>query len=488
VKPESLLKISAVTGCLVLLAVSGCRKPVPIGALVLMQSPASAAAAPSVDLLDVRYPPGSRVVLVTTAFEPSQVQVLSEGLLAAGDPQVSYDGQRVLFVGKTIAAGDWQIYESSLDNRPCRAVTSISGGAMNPVLLPNGSLVFASPVPKIAGNQSPQPLSALFVQSPGGQPQRLTFSSRSITEPTMLFDGRILFISALPPEVSNDASSPALFTINNDGTEVTAFAGMPDPGLRIERPRQLADGRLVCLVSKRDTPLPGGVPECVRMARPFASREPLLANLTAYVRSVQPTSNNDLLVCAENSSDARASLALFRVKPAATQLGTPLFADPAWDIGEAAEVSPRRQPMGRLSSMDPTKSSGQILCLNANYTSEVTANTIPPSPAARVRVLAETVPGKVDVLGEAPVQADGSFMAEVPANIPLGFETLDAHGEVLRRDVPMLWVRPGENRSCVGCHEPRNRSPHNRRPLAVNVPVPRLGLANAQLAQQKADW
>jgi hypothetical protein len=69
-------------------------------------------------------------------------------------------------------------------------------------------------------------------------------------------------------------------------------------------------------------------------------------------------------------------------------------------------------------------------------------------------------------------------MAEVPSDIPLGFETMDAAGEVLMRLPPTVWVRPGENRSCVGCHEPHNRSPRNIRPLAAQQPPVRLGSTN----------
>jgi hypothetical protein len=46
-------------------------------------------------------------------------------------------------------------------------------------------------------------------------------------------------------------------------------------------------------------------------------------------------------------------------------------------------------------------------------------------------------------------------------------------------------VRPAENRSCIGCHEPHNRSPYNHRPLAVNAPIPCLGLKCAKPAQKE---
>ena len=100
---------------------------------------------------------------------------------------------------------------------------------------------------------------------------------------------------------------------------------------------------------------------------------------------------------------------------------------------------------------------------------------MPSGTAQRVRVLASQARGSARSLGEIPLQRDGSFMAEVPADTPVGFETLDAGGQVLQRLPPALWVRPGENRTCIGCHEPDNRSPRNVRPLAVTAPVATLG-------------
>jgi hypothetical protein len=479
-------QISVVATGLVLLAGAGCRKPVPpAGALVLTQSPAPVTVASASDILDSRYPSGSRVVLMEAPLGSGRVQVLSKGLAAAGDPVVSYDGQRVFFAGKASAAGDWQIYQEDLAGGRPQRLTSMPGGAMSPALLPNGSLVFASPVPKIGGPNYSQPPSALYVQSPGGQPRQLTFSSRSITEPAMLADGRILFVSTQPPESSNSASGPALFTINNDGTEITAFAGPEDPASAIQQPRLLADGRVVFLVSKSGSGLPGGSAEFVRLARPFQSRAPLFPEVTARVRSVASAGNGDLLVCAENASGARASLALFRVSPAATALGAPLLADPAWNNCEAAEVCPHRQPMGRLSTMDLTKSTGKILCLDANFSSDPASGTAPV--ATHVRVLAQTSPGNISAIGEVLVPADGSFLAEVPADVPIGFEALDENGRVLRREAPMIWVRPAENRTCIGCHEPHNRAPHNHRPLAVSVPLTCLSLKNAGPAPTKSN-
>jgi len=87
VNVASQFQISVVAASLVLLAGAGCKKPAPpAGALVLMQSPVTATTTPASDILDLRYPPGSRVVLMEAPLGSGRVQVLSESLAAAGDP------------------------------------------------------------------------------------------------------------------------------------------------------------------------------------------------------------------------------------------------------------------------------------------------------------------------------------------------------------------------------------------------------------------
>jgi hypothetical protein len=78
-------------------------------------------------------------------------------------------------------------------------------------------------------------------------------------------------------------------------------------------------------------------------------------------------------------------------------------------------------------------------------------------------------PGK-QVLGTAPVAADGSACFRVPADTPVAFQLLDERGravQIMRSDT---WVRAGETSSCIGCHEPRLKAPLPRRPLAATQP------------------
>jgi len=443
--------------------------PLLTAPLVLTQLPCGAETNGASNRLNCGYPRGSRVVVAAAPWTSLSVRVLSEGLYSAGSPVVTYDAERVYFVGKSGVESEWQIYEAPLRGGHWRLAVSMPGGAAAPAVLPDGSLLFVSPIPKMGNSNGTVSRSQLYRSSPGGQPRQLTFGLSGAADPTVLQDGRILFVSTVSPDAAGSGRGLSLFTINNDGTEVTAFACQHDPPALIGRPSQLPDGRVAFLASSLDATFAEGSAECVRMARPFLSRAKLFPGFRARVRAVGPDGENGFLVCAENSHSGGA---VYRVDRNAETLGTPLLEDAKWDCVEAAAARVGPRPMGRLSSMDPAKKTGQILCLNANDTTYTEAQT--GAAVSRVRVLTEVSPGRCRSMGEVPVQEDGSFMAEVPADTPLGFEALDQHGRVLRRVEPIIWVRPGENRSCTGCHAAHNRAPHNHRPLAVYATVPCL--------------
>jgi hypothetical protein len=449
------------------LLVSGCDRPTPAGAIVLSQTPPTTAAANAGDVLDLRYPPGSRVVLAAPPFRTNDVLVLSAGLWAAGEPIVAPDGRRIFFVGKAAAGGDWQIYQADNGGRPL-PVTAMPGGAMDPAIIATGDLVFSSPVPKVGETWTMRRPSQLFAKPISGLPRRLTFAARAAVEPTVLADGRILFVSARPTADAS-ASPTGLFTVNNDGTEFTAFALDHDGAPFVHRPRELPGGRVVFVAADAAGRAGKAWAEDVRPARPFASRARLFSFTAGNCESIEPGADSTLLACLET----RGTFGVFRLRPDAAAPGEPLLLDSAWNSLDATLVAARPEPMGHVSAMKPAQNFGTILCIDVNFTRWGPADAR-SAKAERIRVLAGNDTGQPRVLGEVPVLADGSFMAEVPPEVPLGFEALDAQGRVVRREPPTLWLRPGENRSCIGCHEPYNRSPDNVRPLAASAPAVRL--------------
>ncbi len=69
------------------------------------------------------------------------------------------------------------------------------------------------------------------------------------------------------------------------------------------------------------------------------------------------------------------------------------------------------------------------------------------------------------MLGTVPVEADGSAYFRAPARKPLYFQAVDEWGRAVQSMRSVTYLQPGERRSCLGCHEQRRQIPVNRRPL-----------------------
>jgi len=65
----------------------------------------------------------------------------------------------------------------------------------------------------------------------------------------------------------------------------------------------------------------------------------------------------------------------------------------------------------------------------------------------------------IRVLGDVPVEADGSARFVVPADTAVYFQALDARRMELRRMRSFISFQPGEQRACTGCHESRAVAP-----------------------------
>jgi hypothetical protein len=88
---------------------------------------------------------------------------------------------------------------------------------------------------------------------------------------------------------------------------------------------------------------------------------------------------------------------------------------------------------------------------------QVLPKTTPNANNPRVG-LANASPGK-QVLGTVPVESDGSAYFRAPAGLPLAFQALDERGMAVQTMRSLTYLQPGEQASCVGCHEYRSSAP-----------------------------
>jgi mono/diheme cytochrome c family protein len=89
---------------------------------------------------------------------------------------------------------------------------------------------------------------------------------------------------------------------------------------------------------------------------------------------------------------------------------------------------------------------------------------VPSQPGVGVEDMGLTEFERQKILGYAPVAADGSFKVRVPADTSLTLHVVDAEGRSFKVKESWLQVRPGETRTCNGCHSPRRGQP--QRPAA----------------------
>jgi hypothetical protein len=72
-----------------------------------------------------------------------------------------------------------------------------------------------------------------------------------------------------------------------------------------------------------------------------------------------------------------------------------------------------------------------------------------------------------DVIGEVPIEPDGSAYFRVPAGKNVSFMAVDAQGRAVQRMRSFTHLMAGELQGCVGCHEHRSKTPERRMTMAL---------------------
>ncbi|MFH1716726.1 MAG: hypothetical protein ABIF19_05200 [Planctomycetota bacterium] len=105
---------------------------------------------------------------------------------------------------------------------------------------------------------------------------------------------------------------------------------------------------------------------------------------------------------------------------------------------------------------------------------QVLPKTTPPPNEPRIGVADQT--NARAVLGTVPVEADGSAHFEVPAGKMIYFQALDERGMAIQSMRSGTYVHPGEQMTCLGCHEPKGRTPKQSTmtPLALQRPPSKI--------------
>jgi hypothetical protein len=479
------ISIPALAGLAVLLCGSGGRAEGPEwkGPLVVVQEPADAwkASGKAGWPLRIAKPEGTRLVVVEPGKTP---RVLTTGFASACDPCVSHDGRRILFAGKAKADDPWDIHEIGVDGVGLRKVTEGAGDSFDPEYLARGSItypeykdkvrwiVYASTAPGRTVEAGGERVTSLFVRSlepvegRGILSWRTTYNLSSDFSPTVLADGRVLFSSwqNFPNRFEGAKGAVGLFTTSWSGEDLNLFIPA-EPGTIRTMARETPARSVVFVESDGSTPDRSGCLAAIDLKRPLKTYR-VLSRVAGRYRDPQVLPDGRLLVAyASEGKD----YGLYVFDAAKGGPGQVVFDEPGLCDVDAVPVAPRPEPTGRITMVNLSAKVATLTCLNV-YDSEVPEiRGLPAGTVKKVRFIeglpaapaGRSEPG-ARILGEAPVEPDGSFLVQIAAETPFTLQLLDGDGKVLAGMRSWVGLGRGDERLCYGCHEDRELAPENR--------------------------
>jgi len=462
--------------------------------------------------------PDGKLVNLTN-FEHARVQGL----------EASYDAQRLLFsMCDDRKKTGFHICEINVDGSGFRQITRGNCNDVDPCYLPDGRIVFSSDRSGHHEYYHQERSRNLFVMEPDGSNlQRISFNPNQDYAPYVLSSGLVAYTSyrfygqdgsgnIYGRDSDLSRIETQLRAVNPDGTGDTLLYGamrggfyvplrpMPDSlqdsgsefrrgtdfhlGVSVSWVRELRDGKLVCVT-------PAGLTLLDLAADPLACERPCFPEIVnlAGGEQVYIHSHDELNPVGRYTSPYPADEGRLFVSHApfwdtgfdayglylfdmATRELTLVHDEPGVSDVDPVALTPRPLPRRLQPNLVERKqSTGTILCLSV-FNSDLEYS----HEAARyVRVLGVTLMGQTvnanaafetAVLGTVPLQKDGSFKVEVPADRPVRFQILDADENLLLHETEFNYVRGGETLSCLGCHEPKGRTPPSTEPLAAALP------------------
>ncbi|MGF1584251.1 MAG: SUMF1/EgtB/PvdO family nonheme iron enzyme [Bacteroidales bacterium] len=419
------------------------------------------------------------------------------------DLKLHWDAERVMFT-MVDETNRWQVYEVGIDGKGLRKAIDPQEPDLeffDASYLPNDKVISVSnigyqAVPCVSGSDA---VGNLVLSDPkNGDLRRLTFDQDANWGPTVLNNGRLMYVRWEYTDLTHYFSRMVMH-MNPDGTEQRALYGsgsvfptatfdvQPIPG----HPTQFVgiisghhgvvrSGRLIIFdpaISRHEEK--GMVQEIPFSNRPIIPiiKDHMVDGVYPQFIKPYPISDKYFLVTAKLTPNSLWGLYLVDIYDNMTLIlekegegyihGIPLKPRPVPPvIPEKIKEGSREATVfiqdiyegeGLQGVPRGTVSSVRVFAYEYAYNR---------SPSDHV---AQGIQSGWDIkrlLGEVPVEEDGSVMFTIPANTPVSLQPLDEKGRAVQWMRSWLTGMPGEIVSCVGCHEGQNETPRLGRTMA----------------------
>ena len=428
---------------------------------------------------------------------------------AIRDPDVSYDGKRILFAWKKVdREDDYHLYEMDVATRSIRQLTDGLGVVdYEGAYLPDGDILFNSTRCVQTVDCWWTEVSNLYRCDKNGRLiRRLTFDQVHDNYPTVTEDGRILYTRWEYNDRGQVYTQP-LLQMNPDGTNQTEFYGGNSwfPTTILHARGVPGSHKVLAIATGHHSRQTGklilvdqgkGLQENAGVQLVAPPRETPAVKVDAYGQDGElfqypyPLSETDCLVTyhpvgwkwPEGQYGPRFGIYYMTLDGRRERL----VSDARMPCSQPVPLKTRDTGFPRPTPVDYRRSDG--VC----YVQDVYAGPglagIPRGAIKTLRVVAiefraagigsngnggpgggamistpvATGNGAWDpkiILGDATVHEDGSAYFRVPARTPVYFQLLDAKGRMVQTMRSWTTLQPGESGSCVGCHEHKNHAP-----------------------------
>jgi len=428
----------------------------------------------------------------------------------ARDPDVHFDGKRIVFAMRRHIGEDYHIWEINTDGSGLVQLTFAEGVSdFDPIYLPGGDIVFSSTrEPKY--NMCSRDIAAnLFRMTPdGANIHQITKNTLFDNHAELLPDGRILYARWEYVD-RNFGDAHSLWTVGQDGTNQAIFWGnnTASPGAVFNAHVIPGTHRILCVLGPHHDRLWGALgiidpirgmdgrgpilrtwpAEAINLAR---AGGPFDCDIYARVRTKYedpwPLSAKHFLCSRMTGVGEQMGITLIDVfgNEALLHAEGPGCYDPM-------PVGPRPRPPVIPPRRDFSGAPGLLYVMDVYQGTHMRG--VERGSVKRLRVVESpekrfwspgswngqgyTAPGmnwhsleNKRILGTVPVEEDGSAYFVVPAERFVYFQLLDADGMMIQSMRSGTVLQPGERTGCVGCHEDRLTAPPNHQSLAMLRP------------------
>ena len=440
------------------------------------------------------------------------------------DPEVSFDGTKILFSARQNFDDDYHIYEMNHDGSNVRQLTSAPGVTdIDPFYLADGDIGFGSTrEPKYCGCNRHIMVNLYRMRPDGANIEQIGKSIEYEGHGVQLPDGRLMYYRWEYVD-RNFGGAQALWVGNPDGTAHALYYGQETPHSMLN-PRAIPGTQnVICILSschdrpwgavaildrrkgtegkepilqtwpkhardmivdaKRNYGGSGGFDEFTRLELKY--EDPLAVNEHCFLVSRQVVSGNEKTGIYVLDTSGRESL---------------LYESQSRDLGvyDPMLIRPTQRPKIIPQRRNHTDAQATCIISNVNFGTHM-KNVEPGSikyirvvePAPKLTWVFPTYGGQgtqspainnhdfdVKVIhGTVPVEDDGSAFFQVPANKFIFLQSLDKDKKLVQSMRSGMALQSGEMVSCMGCHENRNEAPTMQSPAKLKA----LGRAPSQL-------